>query len=282
MSNEPLQERVLSEAEFTAIRELVYDRFGINLTDQKRNLVVGRLLKVLRHRRIDSFAAYLDFLKSDTTGEGLSELIDHISTNHTFFFREPEHFRFLSEQILPPLRAVLAQRHERDIRIWSAGCSSGEEPYSIAMTLRQFFGQAYTEWKAGVLATDISSHVLRHAERAIYPVERLAKTPADIRARYFVQLDGERVQVAPEIARDVTFRRLNFMSPAFPFKRPFHLIFCRNVMIYFDAPTRQRLVQKFHDVLEPGGFLFIGHSETLGREDTHFEYVQPAIYRRKS
>ncbi|HAS81509.1 MAG TPA: chemotaxis protein CheR [Verrucomicrobia bacterium] len=282
MRDEQSSGTLLTESEFTTIRELVYDRFGINLTDQKRNLVVGRLLKVLRSRRIDTFAAYLDFLKSDTTGEGLSELIDHISTNHTFFFREPEHFRFLSEQILPGLREKLAQRHERDIRIWSAGCSSGEEPYSIAITLRQFFGQTYGDWKAGVLATDISSHVLRHAERAIYPVERLAKTPADLRARYFTPLDGERVQVAADIAKDVTFRRLNFMSPAFPFKKPFQLIFCRNVMIYFDAPTRQRLVQKFHDVLEPGGYLFIGHSETLGREDSHFEYVQPAIYRRKS
>ena len=271
----------LTDSEFDSIRDLVYDRFGINLTDQKRNLVVGRLQKVLRTRGLSSFAEYVEMVARDATGEALSELIDRISTNHTFFFREPEHFRFLAEVALPEICAKLEARHDRDVRIWSAGCSSGEEPYTIAIALREYFGRQYEQWRAGVLATDISSHVLRHAERAIFPIERLAKTPADLRARYFRKLDEERVEVSESIRKDVTFRRLNFMSPAFPFKKQFQIIFCRNVMIYFDAPTRTELIRKFHASIEPGGYLLIGHSESLGRDDTYFTYVQPAVYRKK-
>lgn len=272
----------LSEAEFKAIRTLVYDRFGINLTDQKRNLVIGRLQKVLRQHGFSTFGQYVEFLQKEESGESLSELIDRISTNHTFFFREPEHFRFLTEVFLPSIRKELEARRDFDLRIWSAGCSSGEEPYSFAITLQEFFQKDYARWQAGVLATDISSHVLRHAQRAIYPEERLSRTPPDIRRRYFEEAGEGTVQVIESVRRDVTFRRLNFMMPAFPFKRPFHLISCRNVMIYFDAETRMALTRKFHDVLIPGGYLFIGHSESLGREHGYFEYVQPAVYRRKS
>jgi chemotaxis protein methyltransferase CheR len=271
----------LAQADFDAIRSLVYDRFGVNLTDQKKNLVVGRLQKVLRSRGLSSFSDYLDVLSKDATGEALSELIDRISTNHTFFFREPEHFRFLTEVALAEFCPKLEARNEMDLRIWSAGCSSGEEPYTIAIALREHFGTAYSKWRAGVLATDISSHVLRHAERGIYPVERLAKTSQALRQRYFKTVDDERVAVVDALRQDVTFRRLNFMSPSFPFKKAFHVIFCRNVMIYFDAQTRAGLTQRFHSCLAPGGYLFIGHSESLGRDDSHFEYVQPAVYRRK-
>jgi chemotaxis protein methyltransferase CheR len=271
----------LSTEEFKAIRTLVYDRFGINLTDQKRNLVIGRLQKVLRQHGFSSFSEYVEFLQKEESGESLSELIDRISTNHTFFFREPEHFRFLSQVFLPDIRKRQETKKDFDVRIWSAGCSSGEEPYSIAITLREFFQEDYGRWQAGVLATDISSHVLRHAQRAIYPEERLSRTPADLRRRYFEEIGDGNVRVIDTVQRDVTFRRLNFMMAAFPFKRPFHLISCRNVMIYFDAETRAELTRKFHDVLEPGGYLFIGHSESLGREHGYFEYVQPAVYRRK-
>ena len=161
----PIGSPDLSDAEFDKIRSLVYDRFGINLTDQKRNLVVGRLQKVLRTRGMSSFSQYVDFMANDPTGEALSELIDRISTNHTFFFREPEHFRFLEKVVLPEACPRLEAKGDRDLRIWSAGCSSGEEPYTISVVLREYFGRNYAQWRAGVLATDISSHVLRHAER---------------------------------------------------------------------------------------------------------------------
>jgi chemotaxis protein methyltransferase CheR len=271
----------MSEKDFDSIRALVYDRFGINLSDQKRNLVVGRLQKVLRRQGFSNYGQYLEHLENDTTGESLSELIDRISTNHTFFFREPEHFRFMSETLLPSLCLELESRRERDIRIWSAGCSSGEEPYSIAITLQEYFKGDYARWQAGVLATDISSHVLRHAQRAIYPTERLAKTDPVLIKRYFQDLGNGTVRLHDAVQRDVTFRRLNFMSPAFSFKKPFNLISCRNVMIYFDAVTRDALTRKFYRVLVPGGYLFIGHSETLGRDNSLFDYVQPAIYRRR-
>ncbi len=271
----------LTDDEFNAIRRLVHSRFGIHLADQKRTLVVGRLQKALRERKCATFADYLAFVERDASGEALSDLINRISTNHTFFFREPEHFSFLTGTILPELIQRPDVQIGRDLRIWSAGCSSGEEPYSIAITLQEYLGADYPQWKAGVLATDISSDVLRLAARGIFPTERLAKMPDALRSRYFRRTDADHMEVVESIRKEITFRRLNFMSPAFPFRRPFHVIFCRNVMIYFDAPTRQELTQKFHRVLEPGGYLLIGHSESLGRDDTHFEYVKPAVYRRK-
>lgn len=271
----------ISKKEFEAIRVLVYDRFGINLSDQKQNFVIGRLQKVLRRQGFSSFGQYLEYLKNDTTGESLSELIDRISTNHTFFFREPEHFRFLSEVLLPTLAEELESQRSRDIRIWSAGCSSGEEPYSIAITMREYFKLNYAQWQAGVLATDISSHVLRHAQRAIYPAERVSKSDPDIIRCYFEDLGDGTLRLNEAVRQDVTFRRLNFMMRTFPFKQPFHLISCRNVMIYFDAVTRDALIRKFHDALAPKGYLFIGHSESLGRDNPYFDYVQPAIYRKK-
>ncbi len=271
----------ISDADFHAICELVYDRFGIKLTEQKRNLVVGRLQKVLRTRGFASYKDYIAFLQHDATGEAISELIDRISTNHTFFFREPQHFAFLSGRLLPEMCALPEVARSRDLRIWSAGCSSGEEPYSIAIALREYFGSDYSRWKAGVLATDISSHVLRHAERGIYPVERLAQTTDAIRKRYFSPAGEGLVSVRDDVRTDATFRRLNLMSPTYPFKAPFHLISCRNVMIYFDAQTRAALVARYHANLVPGGYLFIGHSESLGRDDRLFEYVQPAVYRKK-
>jgi chemotaxis protein methyltransferase CheR len=271
----------ISDADFHAICELVYDRFGIHLTGQKRNLVVGRLQKVLRARGFATYKDYIACLRNDATGEAISELIDRISTNHTFFFREPQHFAFLAERLLPELCAQPQVERSRDLRIWSAGCSSGEEPYTFAIALREYFGQAYSQWKAGVLATDISSHVLRHAQRGIFPLERLAQTTDAIRKRYFSPAGEGLVAVRDDLRGDVTFRRLNLMSQTYPFKAPFHLISCRNVMIYFDGPTRAALVARYHANLVPGGYLFIGHSESLGRDDRLFEYVQPAVYRKK-
>jgi chemotaxis protein methyltransferase CheR len=272
---------MISDAEFQAIRTLVYDRFGINLTEQKRSLVIGRLQKVLRRHGFSTYQQYLGFLSEDRTGEAISELINQISTNHTFFFREPEHFHFLVKTALPEIIGELERKQELDLRIWSAGCSSGEEPYTIAIVLREFFGLGYSAWRAGVFATDISADVLKRAGEGIFPVERLTKTPEPIRKKYFRRLSENQYAVNDEIRKDVTFRRFNLMRPDFPFKKPFHLISCRNVMIYFDAVTRSELTRKFHRSMAPGGYLFIGHSETLGRDDECFDYVCPAIYRRK-
>ncbi len=268
----------LTDAEFDEIRRMVYDRLGINLTEQKRSLVVGRLQKLLREHGLRNFADYIRYVREDHTGSAFDELANRISTNHTFFYREPAHFDFFRKQVLPEVR----ERHarDRDIRIWCAGCSSGEEPYTMVIEMMEFFGREYAKWNAGVLATDISSRVLDLAARGIYGEERLREVPKNVLSRYFEKQEAGEWQVREFVRREVTFRRLNLMNEKFPFRKPFDLILCRNVMIYFDQPTRNALVQRYYDNTVNGGYLFIGHSETLGRGETLYNYVQPAVYRK--
>ena len=272
----------ISDREFEAIRKLVYNRFGINLTPQKRTLVVGRLQKVLREREFASFRDYYDWLVSDTTGEGLDELANRISTNHTFFYREKAHFEYFAETTL---KAAVA-RHEasRDIamRVWCAGCSSGEEPYTLMMLMMEFFGRDFARWNPRLLATDISATALRTAMRGEYEPDRVAQLPGNLRAKYFQKTPEGLLRVTDDVRQNIVFRRHNLMSATFPFKQPFDSIFCRNVMIYFDRETRNELVAKYHRHIAVGGNLFIGHSETLGRGETPWQYVQPAVYIRNA
>ncbi len=269
----------LSDREFTEIRKLVYDHFGINLTDQKRSLVVGRLQKVLRARGFGNYREYIDWLAADRTGEGLEELSTRISTNHTFFYREHAHFDYFSNTVLPEIE----KRHERGTtspRIWCAGCSSGEEPYTLVMLMREHFGAAFDRTKAVVLATDISSRALTTAMAGAYPDDRVAQMPPALRNKYFRREGAGQWAVVDGVRSRVVYRRHNLMDATFPFKKPFDAIFCRNVMIYFDRPTRDALIAKFHRHTVDGGYLFIGHSETIGRDSTEYEYVMPAAYRR--
>lgn len=270
----------ISDQEFKEIRELVYNAFGINLTDQKRGLVVGRLQKVIRDNGFRGFTDYLAHLKRDGGQKALAELVNRISTNHTFFYREKEHFDYLANTVLPELVAKLKASRDHDLRVWCAGCSSGEEAYTLAMLLLEFFGPDYHGWKAGLLATDISTHVLDLAHKGVYPPERLEGLPPALRDKYLRKTPDHQWAVNDQLRHEVTFRRFNLMESHFPFKKPFHIIFCRNVMIYFDTPTRQALSERFFDVTAPGGHLFIGHSETLGRDNCKYQYVLPAVYRR--
>lgn len=267
----------ITDREFDRIRELVYTRFGINLTDQKRSLVVGRLQKVLKQRNFTSFSDFIHYVEADKTGEALDTLVNRISTNHTFFFREKEHFTYLVEKALPE---VVAPLRERDLRVWCAACSSGEESYGLAMLLMDYFGEDYASWNAGVLATDISARVLDIARQGIYPADRVREVPPMMKNRYFTKVDKENYRVAEAVRREVTYRRFNLMNTDFPFRKPFHIIFCRNVMIYFDVQTRDALARRFFDHMVPGGYLFIGHSETLRRDICPFEYIRPAVYRK--
>ena len=268
----------ISDDEFRQIRELVYQRFGINLTEQKRSLVVGRLQKYLRQKGFTSFTQFLDLLKSDRTGQALDTLVNRISTNHTFFFREKEHFNFLVKQALPDV--VPTVRNEKDLRIWCAACSSGEEAYVLGMLMLDYFGSEYGQWKAGILATDISAKVLDIARKGVYPKDRVAEVPPTMKNRYLRKIDGDNYMVSDQLKKEVVFRRFNLMNTVMPFKKQFQIIFCRNVMIYFDTPTRDALARRFFDVMSPGGYLFIGHSETLRRDICPFDYVQPAVYRK--
>ena len=268
----------ITEGEFNKLRKLLYDRFGFNLSDQKRTLVIERLQKVLRQRGFSSFSQYYEYVIQDPTGQALLELIDRISTNHTFFFREQEHFSFLREVVLPEVMERNAAARQKKLRIWSAGCSSGEEPYSVAIELGKYFQSAIKEWDVAILATDISTSVLAKAESGIYNDNQLQGIDAALRRSFFLQVD-QGWQVRPEVRKLVTFRRLNLMLDKYPFRGLFDLILCRNVMIYFDTATREQLVARFARYTQPGGYLFIGHSESLTRENQYFRYVQPAVYR---
>lgn len=267
-------EYAISKQEYEKIRTLLYDESGISLGDNKQSLVVSRLTKRLRHLHMDSFASYCEYVTQDNSGEEFTRMLDLLSTNKTDFFREPKHFDFLRERILP------TREKDKQIRIWSSACSTGEEPYTIAMTLYESV-RTPEQWNFQILASDISTRVLAHAAKGLYAEERVREVPAEIVKRHFLQGRGDSeglVKVKPHLSAIITFRRLNLMDDRFPIKAPLDLIFCRNVMIYFDRPTQERLVNKFYHHLKPGGYLFIGHSESLQWVSHPFKSIAPTIY----
>lgn len=270
----------ISDQEFSQLRNLIHERFGINLTDQKRSLLVGRLQKLMRSLGLPTFSAYFDYLVSDKTEKSLGELVDLISTNHTYFNREKDHFDYFSDIALPSVIARLRQQNRKDLRIWCAGCSSGEEPYTLLMLMMEYLGADYHKWDAGILATDISDRALSIARQGVYATDRVMQLPEHLRRKYFTAAGAEKMAVIDKVKKETTFRRFNLMNASFPFKNPFQIIFCRNVMIYFDQPTREALVKRFHQFTEPGGYFFIGHSETLGRTQSLYNYLKPALYQK--
>jgi chemotaxis protein methyltransferase CheR len=271
----------ISEQEFKNVRDLVYRHFGISLSDQKRALVVGRLMSAIKNRGFSSFSEYLKWVEQDKTLQGLSELVDRISTNHTAFFRESAHFDFLMKTALPEIFSDLQSRNDRDFRLWCAASSSGEEPYTLQMCLMEYLKDDYRNWSAGLLATDISDRVLSIAKRGVYPAERVKDVPLLLLKTYFKQLPSGDFEVTEAMRKEVLYRRFNLMTEKFPFIKPFHVVFCRNVMIYFDGPTREKLVQRIYDCTVPGGYLFVGHSESLGSIKSNYKYVMPALYRKE-
>ena len=269
----------LNDKEFELIRDLVYSRFGINLTEQKRSLIAGRLNRTLRQNGIDSFRAYYDYVISDQTGQALSKMVDKISTNHTFFYREKEHFDYLRDTVLPELTRQAQKSGKKVVRIWCAASSSGEEPYTLAMLLCEYFKSDLPAWDVGILATDISFDILESAKKGIYDDRNVSQLPKEWKNRYLKKLPENMWEVNNKIKELVLFRRLNLMHQEYPFRGKFQVIFSRNVMIYFDEPTRESLVKRYHRYMEPGGYLFIGHSETLGRNNNLYRFLKPAVYR---
>lgn len=265
----------ITDGEFEKLTSYIKGKYGINLT-QKRVLIEGRLTNMLREMGLTSFQQYMDVLFKDTSGGELTKLLNRITTNHSYFMRENEHFDYLKRQVLPYFEK---NRPGRDLRIWSAGCSAGQEAYNIAMTIDEYFGLNKGAWDTTIFASDISMKVLESAKNAIYPVDNLKDMPATWKTKYFKDIGGGNVQVSEKIRKEVVFRPLNLMDP-FNFKKPFDLIFCRNVMIYFDGPTKENLISKFYQTTAPGGFLFIGHSEVINRDNTKYRYLQPAIYQK--
>ncbi len=269
----------LNESQFNRISDLVKKLCGINLHDGKKELVKARLSKRLRTLGMHSFEQYMDLIGSDSGAGEVSAMLDALSTNLTYFFREGKHFEFLRQQVVPDL--VRQHQQDRQLRIWSAGCSSGEEPYSLGITLAEAVHDLPL-WDAKILATDLSTRVLAMARRGVYAQERFRETPPRLVGEFFnlIQARPERLhEVKDSIKRMVSFARLNLME-RWPMKGPFDVIFCRNVMIYFDKATQGQLVDRFWSILAPGGYLFIGHSESLTGVQHKFRYVLPTIYRK--
>ena len=281
METATLQDLVLTDKDFRKISDMVYQHCGINLHAGKKELVRARLAKRLRVGHFKTFPEYMKHVLDDKTGREFSTLIDSLSTNLTSFFREQQHFEFLSKQFLPPLLGRKQKKSNFKIRAWSAGCSSGEEPYSIAITLLEAVS-GMGQWNIKVLATDISTSVLETARKGLYCKKRVEPVPSLQKHKYLTSRNENREKVfeANRNLKDVViFKYLNLMGD-WPIKGPLDFIFCRNVMIYFDKSTQEHLVNRFWGLLGSGGLLFTGHSESLTGIEHKFDYVQPTIYKK--
>jgi chemotaxis protein methyltransferase CheR len=271
----------LSNADFDRLRALVYDECGINLGRDKKTMMEIRLKRRLRTLDIGSYQDYCRhlFRPEEMTAE-LVHLIDVITTNKTDFFREPDHFEYLVQKALPELAARMGGA--RRSLIWSAGCSTGEEPYTLAMVLSEYAAQC-PGFRFGVLATDICTDVLAKAESGIFKAESLAPVPKQLQRKYFMRSrdpESELLRAAPELRELIEFRRLNFMDADFGISEAPEVIFCRNVIIYFDRATQVRLLQKLVRQLAPGGYFFAGHSESFQGMELPLVPVAPAVYRK--
>ncbi len=271
-----VQAPVLTDEDFHEISVLIKKRFGISLGPQKRSLVKARLQKYVHTLGFDSFSAYLRYLRNDHSGKEWAALADRLSTNHTFFNRENIHFDFLRQTVLPFWKNRLGPGQK--LRLWSAGCSSGEEAYQMAMVLTDYFTSVLVKNKAAILATDISHQALQKARQGRYSADQVRPLGQTYVRKYFLPQNASTFEVKPFLKELILFRRLNLVRPVFPFKHKFHVIFCRNVMIYFDESTRRELVERFHHYLMPGGFLFIGHSENIDFNNPYFKFVRPSIF----
>jgi chemotaxis protein methyltransferase CheR len=269
----------LSDREFAELCSLVYDQFGIVLNEKKRSLVEGRLQSLLRRAGYASYQEYYQAVLRQPDGEGLSDLVNRISTNHTFFNREAGHFRIFVEQVLPELTRAIEAEGKHELRVWCAAASTGQEPYFLAMLMMNYFAARYSAWDAGLLATDISSAALQTATQGVYSAEEIEALPREYVKYLNRQPDGS-FRIADAVREEVVYRRFNLVNQTYPFKRPFHVIFCRNVMIYFDQPTKNRIVENMVRFLYPNGYLFVGQSEALSQRHPKLRYVAPSVYCR--
>ena len=276
-----MKDLVLKDSEFQQFSRYVQETCGINLHEGKKALLKARLGKILRGRNFRSFKEYYDHVINDRSGNELTILLNSISTNLTYFFREPQHFDFLRTEILPELLGRNGVSKNVTLRFWSAGCSTGEEAYSIAISASQFLNHA-KDAQIKILATDISTRVLTKAENGVYDKEKIDKIPYELRRAYFQKGDNRwrgYVRVKKEIRDLISFQRLNFMEK-FQFREPFDVIFCRNVMIYFETATKEILIEKFYRNLSEGGYLLIGHAESLMGINHNFTYIKPSVFKK--
>ncbi len=271
----------LGDGEFNFLRTFVYEHCGISLGEHKRQLVQGRLLRRLRALKLRDFQSYCELLRRDPQGE-LGELASAISTNVTAYFRESHHFDLLTNELLP--RWLAEKKSGGRLRIWSAGCATGEEPYTLAIVLAEALEKHGGNVDAKILATDLSPQALETARKGVYPIERLEGVSAERRRRWFLRGEGEYDQYAcvhPRLRELVSILPLNLLHD-WPMQGPFDAIFCRNVVIYFDKPTKQRLFQRYAGLLPEGGYLFLGHSESMYGLNDNFDLIGRTVYRKRS
>jgi chemotaxis protein methyltransferase CheR len=270
----------LSNADFNFLCQFVYDTAGIVLNASKKEMVYRRLTRIVRERKIESFTAYCELLKADPEKEK-DYFINAITTNLTSFFREQHHFDYMTQHELPKLIKNSLTNHKK-LRIWSSASSTGEEPYSIAITVLESMKDQLSQWDIKILATDIDSNVLSAGKKGIYEDRRIEDVPKKFKEKYFnkgLGLNESKVKVDEELQKIITFKKLNLLHD-WPMKRSFDIIFCRNVIIYFDKETQQELFARYYEMLAPGGLLILGHSENLGKYQVHFESVGRTIFRK--
>lgn len=264
----------MTDEEFKSFVTYIQSNFGINLK-AKRVLIESRLSKELADRGFDTYKQLLDVVMRDKTGKEVDLLLNKITTNHTFFWRESKHFVLLRDEILPEI----IKNNQREINIWSAACSSGPEPYTIAMICDEVLGSKKLLTRVNVLASDISQRVLTLAKAATYEKDSLKDLPAGWITKYFIDNKDGTFTVKPEIKRMVTFKTINLMDN-FSFPKPFDVIFCRNVMIYFEPDTRDKVVSKLYKFIKPGGYFFVGLAESVNRQVIPLKYLSPATYQK--
>lgn len=270
---------MITDEEFLRIAGHMKQCYGIDLS-RKKMIMNGRLENYVRKAGFHNFHEFMDALEQDYTGEMEKVLVNLLTTNHTYFMREFEHFEFFRKTVLPWAKQKAGG--SRDLRIWCGAASTGEEPYMIAMVIKDFFGLEHGTWDTKVLATDVSTRALQQAAAGVYTEEQLRNVPEQWKRHFFRQVKGttDQYAVTEELKKEILFRQFNLMSP-FPFKKKMHTVFLRNVMIYFDGKTKRELIRKVYDCLEPGGYLFVGMTETLDRSEVPFEIIQPSIFRKQ-
>jgi len=273
----------LSPKDFLRLSGLIYSRCGIKMPEAKKTMLEARLHKRLDYLNLKSFAEYCDFLFSDRGMEQeFVHMIDLVTTNKTDFFREADHFDYLYQTALPELLGCDGVGIRKSLSLWSAACSTGEEPYTLAMVVSEF-GEKYQGYRFSVLATDISTRVLETGRSAVYKEEATLPVPTDLKRKYFLRSKDRSkklVKIAPSLRPHVEFRRLNLMDNTYDVQGPVHVIFCRNVIIYFDRPTQEQLLRRLCRYLAPHGYLFMGHSENLHGMGLPVTQVAPTVYRR--
>lgn len=279
----PSAPAILKDKEFKRFSAFIYDKVGIKLPSAKKIMLEARMQKRLKLLGLADFETYANFVFSREGQENeLVHLIDVVTTNKTDFFREAAHFDYLARTVLPEIIAGRGDCRSEPIRLWSAGCSSGEEPYTLAMVLSEL-AEARRDFRFSILASDISTRILEQATKAIYPDDRIGPIPDSFKRKYLLRSKDRTsslVRICPDIRALVTFKRINFMNDDLGLRQKMDIIFCRNVVIYFDKTTQQTLMGKFHRQLQNNGFLFLGHSESLNGLDVEFEAVASTVYRK--